>query len=375
MTKMSLLGIFILAALGVLFAGIFIIGNQQRLFSKTYRLQSEFSTVSGLTTGAEVRIGGVRKGTVNEIRLPAQPDGKVIVSMSIDNSTSGLIRKDSIAAIETEGLLGNKFLAISFGSPTATGVKDWDTIASAPPLDVSDMLKKTNAILETTHSAIKHFDTSAEHIGVISARINRGEGTIGALLNDQKLYNEFTAISMEAHATLAQAKVGVTAFQENMQALKRSFFFRDYFKDRGYTEVSELMQWEIEKMPVAVPIKKFLFLAQDLFTKPNTSKLSGKKKLKEVGAYLELQPFGLVVVQAFSRQAGGHESNLTLTQAQAVVVRNYLAENYELDDTKLKTKGMGEGEVSEPGREHWVEISVFAPTEALTQTIAPNLGK
>jgi len=375
MTKIALLGMFILTSLAILFVGIFIIGNQQRLFSKTYRLQTEFSTVSGLTSGAEVRIGGVRKGIVDEIRLPSQPGGKVVVSVSIDNSTSSLIKKDSIAAIETEGLLGNKFLAISFGSPAAPGVKDWDTIGSAPPLDVSDMLKKSNEILETTHSAIKHFDTTAEHVGVMTARINRGDGTIGALLNDRKLYNEFSAISGETHATLVQAKVGVTAFQENMQALKRSFFFRGYFKDRGYLDASELTEWEIEKMPEAAPIKTFVFLAQDLFTKSTTSKLSSKRKLKEVGAFLELNPFSLAVVQAFCSQVGDRESNLTLTQAQAMVVRNHLAEKFELDDTKLKTKGMGEDLAIEPGKEHWVEISVFAPAVVPTKTMPTSLDK
>jgi len=134
-------------------------------------------------------------------------------------------------------------------------------------------------------------------------------------------------------------------------------------------------EWEIEKMPEAAPIKKFLFLAQDLFTKSTTSKLSGKKKLKEVGAFLELNPFSLAVVQAFCSQAGDHESNLTLTQAQAMVVRNHLAEKFELDDTKLKTKGMGEGLAIEPGKEHWIEISVFAPAEVPTKTMLTSLDK
>ncbi len=368
MKKMALLGLFIFGAMLILFAGVFVIGNQQRMFTRSYHLRAEFPTVAGLLSGAEVRIGGVRKGTVEEIRLPSTPGGKVLVSMSLDSSTRNLVKQDSIAAIETEGLLGNKFLALSFGSPEAAGVKDWDTIASAVPLDVSDLLKKTSDIMDTTHSTMKHFETTSAHIATITARIDRGDGTIGALLNERTLYNQLTAAttdlaatSGEARKTVVQARVGVTAFTENMEALKQNILFRGYFKDRGYLDATELTKWEIEKIPEAEPMKKFVFLAGDLFEKPGTVKLKDKKRLDEVGAYLATHPFGLVLVQSFSSQAGEHEENLVLTQAQAMVVRDYLADRFEFDDTKLKTKGMGEVEATQPGRTHWIEISIYAP--------------
>jgi outer membrane protein OmpA-like peptidoglycan-associated protein len=368
MTKIALLGLFIFAALMILFAAVFVIGDQQLLFTKSYHLRTEFFTVSGLLNGAEVRIGGLRNGTVDAIRLPSRPEGKLVVSMSLDNSTRNLVKQDSIAAIETEGLLGNKFVAISFGSLEATAVKDGDTIPSAPPLDLSDLLKKSNAIMDTTQSAMKNVDTASAQIAAITSRINRGEGTVGALLNERALYNQLssamtdiTATAGEARETVVQARVGLTAFQENMQALKRNFFFRGFFQSRGYMDSTELTKWEIEKIPDAVPVKKFVFLAQELFDKPDTAKLKDKKRLNEVGAYLEKNPFGLVVVQAFCGRAGDHEENLVLTQAQAMVVRDYLADKFEFDDTKLKTKGMGEVAPTEQGRIHWVEISVYAP--------------
>jgi phospholipid/cholesterol/gamma-HCH transport system substrate-binding protein len=361
MKKMALLGLFIFGAMLILFAGVFVIGNQQRMFTRSYHLRAEFPTVSGLLSGAEVRVGGVRKGTVDEIRLPSQPGGKVLVSMSLDQSTRNLVKQDSMAAIETEGLLGNKFMAVSFGSPEATGVKDWETIASVVPLDVSDLFKKTSDIMDTTHSTMKHFETTSAHVAAIATRIDRGDGSVGAMLNERTLYDEINATSGEARKTVVQARVGVTAFAENMQALKQNILFRGYFKDRGYLNAAELTKWEIDKIPDSVPLKKFVFSAGDLFEKPETVKLKDKKRLNEVGAYLATNPFGLVLVQAFSSQAGEHEENLVLTQAQAMVVRDYLADKFEFDDTKLKTKGMGEVEITQPGRTHWIEISVYAP--------------
>ncbi len=368
MKKMALLGLFIFSALLILFAGIFVIGNQQRMFTRSFYLRAEFATVSGLLRGAEVRIGGVRKGTVDEIRLPSRPGDKVLVVMSLDNSTRNLVKQDSVAAIETEGLLGNKFMALSFGSPEATGVKDWDTVASAAPLDVADLFKKTNAIMDTTQSTMKHLETTSQHIATITARVDRGEGTLGALIKDRALYDrlaaattDIAATSGEARKTVAQARVGVTAFTENMEALKHNFLFKGYFKDRGYLDATELTKWELETTPAGLPMKKFMIAAGDLFEKPAATKLKDKKRLNEVRAFLENNPFSLVLVQAFTSLAGEHDANLVLTQTQAMVVRNYLADKYEFDDSKLKTKGMGEVKATTPGQTHWIEISVYAP--------------
>lgn len=367
MTRMALLGLFIFTALVILFTGLFAIGNQQRMFTRSYHLRAEFPTVSGLLGGAEVRIGGVRKGTIDEIRLPSQPGGKVLVVMSVDEATRNLVKQDSMATIETEGLLGNKFLAVSFGSPGAQGIQDWDTIQCTSPMDVSDLLKKTSDIMDTTHRTLAHFETTSEHIATITARVDRGDGSLGAVLNDRALYSKLSAAtadiaatSVEARQTVTQAKAGVTAFTENMQALKQNILFRGYFKDRGYKDAAELTKAEIAIMPEAATMKAFEFSAGDLFESPQSMKLTDKRKLTEVGTYLETHPFGLVVIQAFTSHKGAQEANLLLTQAQATGVRAFLTETFELDDTKLKTKGMGEVDATDPGKTHWLVISIYA---------------
>src|SRR5215510_13906128 len=99
-------GIFIVLALIILAVGVFLIGNKDFLFSSTYVLKSEFQTVGGLNNGAEVRIGGIHEGTVKRIELPSQPDGKMMVVMNLRDPTRYVIKKDSVAAIKTEGILG-----------------------------------------------------------------------------------------------------------------------------------------------------------------------------------------------------------------------------------------------------------------------------
>ena len=107
-------GIFIVLALIILAVGVFLIGNKDFFFSSTYVLKSEFKTVAGLNNGAEVRIGGIHQGTVKRIELPSQPNGKMTVVMNLRNPTRNVIKKDSVAAIKTEGVLGDMYVEISF---------------------------------------------------------------------------------------------------------------------------------------------------------------------------------------------------------------------------------------------------------------------
>src|SRR5438132_13129450 len=97
------LGAFIFGTLIILGIGVFLIGDNQFLFSSTYHVNASFKNVSGLGGGADVRVGGVHKGTVKQIQLPTQPNGGMIVVMDMERSTRQVLKKDSVASIETEG--------------------------------------------------------------------------------------------------------------------------------------------------------------------------------------------------------------------------------------------------------------------------------
>ena len=179
MSREFRLGVFIVATLMILAAGIFIIGDKELLFRSTYSVKTEFKNVVGLDKGADVRVGGIHKGTVKRIDLPRQPDGKVTVVMNLDSSTRNIVKKDSLASIKSEGLLGDKYIEISFGSDDAEKLKNWDTIGSDPPLEFSMLMKKTDLILDSAKDAMQNVDS-------ISSKINRGEGPMGALINSDR---------------------------------------------------------------------------------------------------------------------------------------------------------------------------------------------
>jgi phospholipid/cholesterol/gamma-HCH transport system substrate-binding protein len=213
MTRAARLGAFIVFTLAILVAGVFIIGSRQYLFSSTYQLKAQFDNVAGLDAGADVRVGGVHSGTVRSILLPHRPGERVTVVMELAKSTHEIIKQDSVATIETEGLLGNQYMAISFGSAGKADVRAGDIIASQPPLEMADMLNKASGILDSSQKAVQNATQATANLDSISSKIDRGQGTVGALINDRQLYNNLQQTTGTLRDTMVQAQAGVTDFQ------------------------------------------------------------------------------------------------------------------------------------------------------------------
>jgi len=358
MSRAARLGAFIVATLAILVAGIFIIGGKQYLFSSTYQLKARFDNVEGLDAGGDVRVGGVHSGTVSSIVLPHKPGEKVTVIMDLGNSTHEIIKQDSVASIETEGLLGNQFLAISFGSAGTAGVRDGDTIASLPPLEMAQLLNKMSGILDSSQQAIHNATQATANLSSISAKIDGGQGTAGALVNDKQLYSNLEQTTATMNATMLQAKAGVTDFQENMEAMKHNFLLKGYFKNRGYEDSDELAKNEIERLPQGTPTKEFTYSTKQLFDKQDSAKLKNQKSLNAGGEFLANNQFGFAVVVASTGMGGDTQKDLVLTQARAMVVREYLVENFGFDDSQLKTLGMGK-ESDANSDAGWGKLQIF----------------
>jgi outer membrane protein OmpA-like peptidoglycan-associated protein len=303
-------GFLVVLALLFLSIGIFLIGNQDFLFSSTYRLKADFQNVAGLNNGAEVRIGGIHQGTVKEIDLPSQPDGKVTVVMNLRSPTRNIIKKDSRASIKTEGLLGDKYVEISFGSSKAEPVANYDTIASDTPQDMSE---QTRALTE-------------------------------------------------------EAREGLSAFRNNMEALQHNFLLRGFFEKRGYNDTSELTRHTVSRLPARTPAKEFNYDTKDIFDKPDSAKLKSKKPLDEAGQYLEQNQFDLSVI-ACSEGKGDTDKLRVLTEARAKVVRDYLIRNFKLDDKRVKTIGLGKRKTAEESSK--LMIFVYPPAGP-TQHSSPS---
>jgi phospholipid/cholesterol/gamma-HCH transport system substrate-binding protein len=375
MSRVARLGAFIVGTLAILAAGVFIIGSKEYLFRSTYQLKAQFDNVAGLAAGADVQVGGVHSGTVHSITLPHKPGEQVAVLMDLDKSTREVIKHDSVASIETTGVLGNQYVAISFGSAGQAEVKDGEIIESEPPMVMGDMLKKANGILDSSQHAIQNTTEATAHLKSISAKIDSGEGTVGALVNDKQLYSNLEQTTTTLHETMLQAQTGVTDFQENMEALKHNFFLSGYFKKRGYEDSGGLAANRIGVLPLGTPLKAFTYTASQLFDTRDSAKLKNQKSLNASGEFLAENQFGFAVVVVSTGMEGDTQKDLVLTEARAMVIREYLVENFGFDDSQLKTLGMGKQTGANPDAD-WgsIQILIFPEGTGIPVEKLPTAG-
>jgi hypothetical protein len=140
---------------------------------------------------------------------------------------------------------------------------------------------------------------------------------------------------------MLQAQIGATDFQENMEALKHNFFLSGYFKKRGYEDSAGLAANRVAELPQAIPEKTFTFAGKQIFDGRDSAKMKDQKTLKDAGDFLAQSQFGVAVVVVSTGMDGDTQKDLVLTEARAMVIREYLVENFGFDDSQLRTLGKG----------------------------------
>src|SRR5256714_7723384 len=128
-------GIFVLVGMAAFLGMVYALGARARLFEARYTIHADFTEVGGLVEGATVRLAGVQIGRVSAVNLPPQPGGKVRVDLTIGRRFSDRIRKNSVARIETQGLLGDRIVEITVGDASAPAVAPGGVLVSRDPAD------------------------------------------------------------------------------------------------------------------------------------------------------------------------------------------------------------------------------------------------
>ena len=176
------LGIFISLGITLFIIGIYFIGERQQLFRRTFRVSGIFRDVGGLQAGNNVRFSGINVGTVENISVVS--DSSVRVKILIDETTRRFIKKDAIASIGSEGLMGNKILIITPGIGGKMEIENNDTVGTSQPLSLDDIMVSLKTTIDNTTDI-------TNNLSKITTTIQSGKGTIGRLLMDQSLAQNF----------------------------------------------------------------------------------------------------------------------------------------------------------------------------------------
>jgi phospholipid/cholesterol/gamma-HCH transport system substrate-binding protein len=201
-------GVFVLVALAAFLGLIYALGARARLFEPRVTVHADFTEVGGLAEGATVRLAGVQIGRVTGVHLPGQPGGKVRVDLTIARQFSDRVRADSIARIDTQGLLGDKIVEITVGTLKAPPLRAGQVLAALDPTDVgqvitqgADTVKSVTALTQSLTETARQLNESklidaaaalvgsarrvTDQVARLADRVERGPGLAHALLYDE----------------------------------------------------------------------------------------------------------------------------------------------------------------------------------------------
>ena len=193
-------GIFVLLSVLIFVAGVFVLGGQQKRFTKSVRIMAVFSDVAGLKAGNNVWFSGVKIGTIKRVKFFGT--AQVEVDMDIEQTAQPYIRKDAQATISSDGLIGNKIVQIFGGTPKAEPVEENDRLKTQEALS-------SDKVLETLQENNRNLLRVTNDFKALVGNIRRGKGTVGAVLTDSIVANNFK-LAMENLQKASQNTVKVT---------------------------------------------------------------------------------------------------------------------------------------------------------------------
>lgn len=203
---------------------IYMIGKKKDLFGSTFRLSAQFENVSGLLIGNNVRLAGITIGTVENITIIS--DSSVQVDLSIQETVRKFIKKDAMASIGSEGLMGNKIINILSGGISKELIEPNSRIATLKPLDLDEIMVSVKKTIENT-------EVITGNLSVVTTNIKEGKGIMGMLLLD-------TVFSKSVGQTLVNLQSGTKGFSNNMEAAQNSFLLKPLLGKKTKEEKEEI---------------------------------------------------------------------------------------------------------------------------------------
>lgn len=216
------LGLFVVIGTISLIAALYFIGSKQNLFGSTMHISAKFHNVNGLMKGNNVRFSGIDVGTIASVEIVS--DSSVNVIMIIDKSVQKFIKKNAVASVGTDGLMGNKLVNINSVDENAESVEEGDELKTLHPIEMDEVVRTLNVtndnvkvitdnlkdvsekfnnnnslwylltdtvVAENVRNAVIHFKLTGTNTAIITGNLSKivqdiksGKGTVGALLTD-----------------------------------------------------------------------------------------------------------------------------------------------------------------------------------------------
>lgn len=200
------LALFVITGLILFILVVYFIGNKQKMFGSTNHITAVFNNVNGLQLGNNVRYSGINIGTVRGIEMIN--DTTINVDLIIDTSIFQHIKKDALASIGSDGLVGSMVINILPGKGNLPHIEPGDVLQS------SDRIR-TDDLINTLSVTNKNAALLTADLLKITREITQGKGTLGTLVNDTLMASDLK----QTMNYLKETSKGTTETVENLNKI------------------------------------------------------------------------------------------------------------------------------------------------------------
>jgi phospholipid/cholesterol/gamma-HCH transport system substrate-binding protein len=251
------LGLFVLAGIIFMVITLYMIGRNRNLLGSTFSIQAVVTNVNGLVPGNNVRFKGIDVGTVKSIEVTN--DTAILVTMIIDEKMKPFIRKNAIASIGTDGLMGNKLININSQPGESLPIRKGDVILSSKPVETEEMLRTLN----TTNN---NMEKITGNLYEITVKLNSSK-SLWTLLSDTVITQdlksavvEFKNAGANASGLTLKGKELITKL-ENGNGLVNQLFTDTTLSNRLNSTLDDLKKASVQSSDVMGDLK---LVVQDL---------------------------------------------------------------------------------------------------------------
>lgn len=196
-TRTVVVGIFIFVGLVIFCLAVLVLGGQKKAFMPSVQVRTMFQDVGGLAKGNNVWYSGVKVGSIKKISF-LEPH-KIEVLINIDKNYVAFIHKDVRAKVSSDGLIGNKIIALSGGTPQAPVIEDGDEVLAETSIS-------SDELMNTLQVNNKNLVEITGNLKEITNSIAAGRGNIGKLLKDTTVYDRLESTLASLQQTSANAQ-------------------------------------------------------------------------------------------------------------------------------------------------------------------------
>jgi phospholipid/cholesterol/gamma-HCH transport system substrate-binding protein len=386
----AVVGVFVLSAVLLFSIGLFLIGNRHKAFSHHVDFFTALNNVNGLSPGSKVRVSGFEAGQVTSIEIPDRPSAKFRLKLHVDNKLHNLVRNNSFVTVESDGLVGDKFVLIHEGSDQEQEAISGATLPAKEPIELSAVIAKMIGVMDQANAAIGDIKTKADGtLDAITTTVNNangivtgvrsGKGTVGMLLDDQQTataVKNAVGNAQEAAVNLNQVTVQVKQVMADFQsrdlfgkaeatlnntkdALKHEFFFRGFFKKRGFYSLKEVTPDQYRSNPYfnSQRNRRAWLNAAAAFGKDSNGNevlsAAGEQEINQIIGTAKDSVIGQqIVVEGYSNQPSAADE-IAASRSRSLIIAHYLEKRFHLSAKNIGLMPLNATAPPSSGKDSW----------------------